>query len=83
MYSLPRGNNRAYRAAIRAPAHTEPCRVQTLSLRFHALSKRNHKGLSVEHFFRTLNKAVTIACEDRACPSLFRRMRATFTTLFL
>ena len=39
---------------------------KSLGLRFHALSKRNHKGLSVERFFRTLNKAVTIACEDRA-----------------
>jgi hypothetical protein len=41
---------------------------ETLGLRFHPLAKRNHKGLSVERFFRTLNKAVTIACENRAAP---------------
>ena len=41
---------------------------EKLGLNFHALSKRNHKGLSVERFFRTLNKAVMIACQDRAAP---------------
>jgi hypothetical protein len=36
-----------------------------LGLRVHATSRGNHKAVSVERFFRYLNKAVTIACSDR------------------
>jgi hypothetical protein len=36
-----------------------------LGLRFNPAAKGNHKAVSVERFFRYLNKAVTIASEDR------------------
>ena len=38
---------------------------QSLNLNYEILAKINHKGLSVEHFHRFLNKSVTIAAEDR------------------
>ena len=37
---------------------------KALKLNFDILSKCNHKGLSLEHFHRFLNKATTIAIED-------------------
>jgi hypothetical protein len=36
-----------------------------LGLRLHPASRGNHKAVSVERFFRYLNKAVTIASSDR------------------
>ena len=36
-----------------------------LGIRLHAASRGNHKAVSVERFFRYLNKAVTIASSDR------------------
>ena len=35
------------------------------------LIKRNHKGLSVEHFHRFLNKSVTIAAEEHGTNNIF------------
>ncbi|MGH7955254.1 MAG: hypothetical protein ACREOZ_04765, partial [Gloeomargaritales cyanobacterium] len=42
-----------------------------LNIRFHPLSKGNHKALSVERFHRYLNKAVTIAANDRGTNTIF------------
>ena len=42
-----------------------------LDLNYDILAKRNHKGLTVEHFHRFLNKAVTIAMEDRQSNDVF------------
>ena len=42
-----------------------------LDLNYDILAKRNHKGLTVEHFHRFLNKAVTIAMEDRQSNNVF------------
>ena len=42
-----------------------------LGLRFHAASRGNHKAVSVERYFRYLNKAVTIAATDRATNHVF------------
>jgi hypothetical protein len=39
-----------------------------LKIRFHAAAKGNHKGVSVEWFFWFVNKAVTIAINDRDVP---------------
>ena len=44
---------------------------QSLNLNYEILAKRNHKGLSVEHFHRFLNKSVTIAAEDRGTIDIF------------
>ena len=44
---------------------------QALNLNYDVLAKRNHKGLSVEHFHRFLNKSVTIAAEDRGTNDIF------------
>ena len=44
---------------------------QSLNLNYEVLAKRNHKGLSVEHFHRFLNKSVTIAAEDRGTIDIF------------
>ena len=35
-----------------------------LNLNYDVLAKRNHKGLTVEHFHRFLNKSITITAED-------------------
>ena len=43
----------------------------TLSLNYDVLAKRNHKGVSVEHFHRFLKKSVTIAVEDRGTNDIF------------
>ena len=43
----------------------------SLHLNYEVLAKRNHKGLSVEHFHRFLNKSVTIAAEDRGTIDIF------------
>ena len=43
----------------------------SLSLNHDVLAKRNHKGLTVEHFHRFLNKSVTIAAEDRGTNDIF------------
>ena len=42
-----------------------------LSLNYDVLMKRNHKGLTVEHFYRFLNKSVTISAEDRGTNDIF------------
>ncbi|MGH7954383.1 MAG: hypothetical protein ACREOZ_00320 [Gloeomargaritales cyanobacterium] len=42
-----------------------------LNIRFHPLSKVNHKALSVERFHRYLNKAVAIAANDRGTNAIF------------
>jgi hypothetical protein len=42
-----------------------------LSIRFHAAAKRNHKAVSVERYFRFLNKAVAIAINDRDDPTVW------------
>ena len=42
-----------------------------LNLNYDVLAKRNHKGLTVEHFHRFLNKSVTIAAEDRGTNDIF------------
>ena len=44
---------------------------QVLNLNYDVLAKRNYKGLSVEHFYRFLNKSVTIAAEDRETNDIF------------
>ena len=43
----------------------------TLDLNYDILTKRNHKGLTAKHFRRFLNKAVTIAMEDRQSNDVF------------
>ena len=43
----------------------------TLSSNYDVLAKRNHKGLTVEHFHPFLNKSVTIAAEDRGTNDIF------------
>jgi len=42
-----------------------------LSIRFHAAAKGNHKAVSVECYFRFINKAVTIAINDRDDPTVW------------
>ena len=42
-----------------------------LDLNYDILAKRNHKGLTVEHFHRFFNKAVTIWMEDRQNNDVF------------
>ena len=42
-----------------------------LNLNHDVLAKRNHKGLTVEHFHRFLNKSITIAAEDRGTNDMF------------
>ena len=44
---------------------------QSLNLNYDVLAKRNHKGISVEHFYRFLNKSVTIAVEERGTNDIF------------
>ena len=44
---------------------------QSLKLNYEILAKRNHKGLSVEHFHRFLNKSVTIVVENRGTIDIF------------
>jgi len=44
---------------------------KALELNYDILAKINHKGLSVEHFYRFLNKATTIAMEDRQSNDVF------------
>ena len=44
---------------------------QALYLNYAFLAKRNHKGPLVEHFYRFLNKSVTIAAEDRDTNDIF------------
>ena len=43
----------------------------SLDLNYDILTKRNHKKLTVEHFHYFLNKAVTIAIEDRQSNDVF------------
>ena len=45
------------------------CKV--LNINFDILAKRNHKGLRVKKFHRCLNKAITIAAEDRETNDIF------------
>jgi hypothetical protein len=47
----------------------EMCDV--LGLRFHQAARGNHKAVSVERFFRYLNKAVAIAANDRNTNQVF------------
>ena len=42
-----------------------------LGLRFHQAARGNHKAVSVERFFRYLNKAVAIAANDRNTNQVF------------
>ena len=42
-----------------------------LNLNYDVLAKRNHKGITVEHFHRFLKKNVTIATEDRGTNDIF------------
>jgi hypothetical protein len=42
-----------------------------LGLRFHPAARGNHKAVSVERFFRYLNKAVAIAANDRNTNQVF------------
>ena len=53
------------------------CKI--LHIQYHVVAPRNHKALSVERFFRVLNKTVTIHCADRAIPPklLFDRVAQT------
>ena len=44
---------------------------QALNRNYNVLTKRNHKGLSVEHFHCFLNKSVTIAAEERCTNDTF------------
>ena len=44
---------------------------KTLDLNYDARANRNHKGLTVEHFHHFLNKAVTVAMEDRQSNDIF------------
>lgn len=44
---------------------------EILGLRFHPAARSNHKAVSVERFFRFLNKAVTIAASDRDTNQVF------------
>ena len=44
---------------------------QSLNLNYDVLTKHNHKGLSVEHSHRFLNKSVTIAVEERGTNDVF------------
>ena len=44
---------------------------KSLDLNYDVLSKRNHKRLTIEHFHRFLNKAVTIAMEGRQSNNVF------------
>ena len=44
---------------------------KALKLNFDILSKCNQKGSSLEHFHRFLNKATTIAMEDRQSNDVF------------
>ena len=44
---------------------------EVLNLNYNIFAKRNHKGLSVEHFHRFLNKSVTIATEERGTNDIF------------
>ena len=42
-----------------------------LNLNYNVLAKRNHKGLTMEHFHHFLNKSITIAAEDRGTNNIF------------
>jgi hypothetical protein len=44
---------------------------KTLDIRFHAAARGNHKAVSVERYFRFLNKAVAIAANDRNTNQIF------------
>ena len=44
---------------------------KTLNLNYDIFAKRNHKGLTVEHFHLFLNKTVTIAMEDQQSNDVF------------
>ena len=48
-----------------------------LTIRFHAAAMGNHKAVSIQHYFRFLNKAVTIATSDCATTLLFGSLLPT------
>jgi PAS domain-containing protein len=50
-----------------------------LGLRLHSAARSNHKAMSVERFFRSLNKAVTIASNDRGTNDVFVEAVHCFT----
>jgi hypothetical protein len=50
-----------------------------LGLRLHAAARSNHKAILVERFFRSLNKAVTIASNDRGTNDVFVEAVHCFT----
>ena len=47
------------------------CCCKYLDLNYGMFPKCNHKGLSITHFHRFLNKSTTIAMEDRQCNDFF------------
>jgi hypothetical protein len=53
------------------------CRL--LGLRLHAAARANHKAILVERFFRSLNKAVAIATNDRGTNDVFVEAVHCFT----
>ena len=42
-----------------------------LNLNYDIFAKRNHKGLSVEHFHRFINKSVTIVAKELGTTNIF------------
>ena len=54
---------------------------KSLNLRFHYVTKRNHKGVGVEHFHRFLNHSVTLSSYQRESHTYFVEdsMIATYT----
>jgi hypothetical protein len=44
---------------------------EQLKLKLHAAARGNHKAVSVERFFRVLNRSVAIACNDRGTNQVF------------
>ena len=44
---------------------------QGLNLKYDIFSKGNFKGITVKHFYRFLNKSVTIAVEERGINDMF------------
>ena len=44
---------------------------KSFNINYDILTERNHKGLRVEKFYRFINKAITIAVEDRETNDIF------------
>jgi hypothetical protein len=58
-------------------AFEEMCKL--LGLRLHTAARANHKAILVKRFFRSLNKAVTIAANDRGTNDVFVEAVHCFT----